>query len=299
MHMLSTLPGEAVPAPFMPWSAEVFSLAAGSDVNDRKPHQGVTGKNPGLHQGAMACKSTAALGVSWRLSAGTASGATVTYDYDAFGNSFTVTGSTPNNYLYRGEQFDADLGLYYFRARYYNPLTGRFMSRDPENGRAKYPASLHKYLYALGDPGNRIDPTGRDSMLEVGDLDVFIGRSAVPALAEFVGGTAVSIAEWTIAVQVAAEEITGYLTEVAAEEAAGQSAAAWNSLLAAINEFNALLADESLWGGVTRLLLCTDIGLVGGQIAEYTGILSPKGAHIYEATSIFGCGLFFEIKTRM
>jgi YD repeat-containing protein len=40
------------------------------------------------------------------------------YLYDAFGNSFTKTGTTPNNYLYRGEQYDGDLGLYYLRARY-------------------------------------------------------------------------------------------------------------------------------------------------------------------------------------
>jgi uncharacterized protein RhaS with RHS repeats len=49
---------------------------------------------------------------------------TDTYDYDAFGNKINSTGATPNNYLYRGEQFDPDLGLYYLRARYYNPLTG-------------------------------------------------------------------------------------------------------------------------------------------------------------------------------
>ena len=56
------------------------------------------------------------------------------YEYDAFGNSFTKSGTTPNNYLYRGEQYDSDLALYYLRARYYNPQTGRFMSRDPEDG---------------------------------------------------------------------------------------------------------------------------------------------------------------------
>ncbi len=59
---------------------------------------------------------------------------TDTYDYEAFGNKVNSTGTTPNNYLYRGEQFDSDLGLYYLRARYYNPLTDRFMSRDPDAG---------------------------------------------------------------------------------------------------------------------------------------------------------------------
>jgi RHS repeat-associated protein len=88
------------------------------------------------------------------------------YEYDAYGNSFTKSGTTPNNYLYRGEQYDADLALYYLRARYYNPATGRFLSRDPEDGDPTDPQSLHKYLYAGGDPANRIDPSGRADSIE-------------------------------------------------------------------------------------------------------------------------------------
>jgi RHS repeat-associated protein len=87
---------------------------------------------------------------------------TDSYEYGAFGNSVSTSGNTPNEFLYRGEQYDSDLGLYYLRARYYNPLTGRFMSRDPEDGKPINPKTLHKYLYAGGDPVNRWDPTGRD-----------------------------------------------------------------------------------------------------------------------------------------
>jgi RHS repeat-associated protein len=68
--------------------------------------------------------------------------------------------------FYRGEQFDSDLGLYYLRARYYNAGTGRFMSRDPEDGEAHDPKTLHKYLYANGDPVNRIDPRGREGLVD-------------------------------------------------------------------------------------------------------------------------------------
>ena len=89
------------------------------------------------------------------------------YEYDAYGNSFTKSGTTPNNYLYRGEQFDTDLGLYYLRARYYNPATGRFLSRDPLSGNAKIPATLHKYLYVRGNPVNRIDPRGLDAVEDI------------------------------------------------------------------------------------------------------------------------------------
>ena len=85
---------------------------------------------------------------------------TDTYEYDAFGNLLSKTGTTPNEMLYRGEQWDSDLGLYYLRARYYNPQSGRFMSRDPGDGVLTNPGTLHKYLYTDGDPINGVDPTG-------------------------------------------------------------------------------------------------------------------------------------------
>jgi RHS repeat-associated protein len=69
--------------------------------------------------------------------------------------------------FYRGEQYDSDLALYYLRARYYNPATGRFLSRDPEDGENSIPKTLHKYLYVGGDPINWHDPIGRD-MAEYG-----------------------------------------------------------------------------------------------------------------------------------
>jgi RHS repeat-associated protein len=63
--------------------------------------------------------------------------------------------------FYRGEQYDSDLALYYLRARYYNPTTGRFLSRDPEDGKPIDPKTLHKYLYAGGDPVNATDSSGK------------------------------------------------------------------------------------------------------------------------------------------
>src|SRR5260370_41587758 len=90
----------------------------------------------------------------------TTGAATDTYDYDAFGNLLHSTGSTPNNYLFAGEQFDPDLNLYFNPARYLNFSTGRFWSMGTEEGNNQDPLSLHKYLYAEGNPFDHVDPNG-------------------------------------------------------------------------------------------------------------------------------------------
>jgi RHS repeat-associated protein len=91
---------------------------------------------------------------------------TDTYNYDAFGNLLSQTGTTPNNYLFAGEQFDPVLGIYYNRARYYDQRAGRFWSMDTNEPFGGDPRELHKYLYASADPVNRIDPSGNLGTLE-------------------------------------------------------------------------------------------------------------------------------------
>ncbi len=92
---------------------------------------------------------------------------TDTYDYDAFGNLISRSGTTSNDYLYSGEQFDATLGFYYLRARYMNPASGRFWTMDSFEGGSYDPASLHKYVYASNNGANRIDSSGH---IGVGDM---------------------------------------------------------------------------------------------------------------------------------
>jgi RHS repeat-associated protein len=91
---------------------------------------------------------------------------TDTYDYDAFGTLIAQSGPTPNNYLYCGEQFDADLALYYNRARYLDADSGRFWTEDKFEGQFNLPKTLHGYNYGDVNPINNIDPSGFAATLQ-------------------------------------------------------------------------------------------------------------------------------------
>ena len=61
-----------------------------------------------------------------------------------------------NAYLFTGRRFDAETGLYYYRARYYHAGLGRFVSRDPM-GDIEID---NLYLYCGGNPPSFVDPSG-------------------------------------------------------------------------------------------------------------------------------------------
>ncbi len=78
------------------------------------------------------------------------------------------TGNTQNNYLYRGEQIDSNLGMQYLRARYYNQNQGRFASVDPFEGILEQPITRHRYIYGNDNPITYTDPSGAFSIAEPG-----------------------------------------------------------------------------------------------------------------------------------
>lgn len=83
------------------------------------------------------------------------------YDYEAFGELLNSSGSTDNDYLYTGEQYDNELDNYYLRARYYDQGIGRFTQMDNWVGIDIRPLSLNKFLYTESDSVNNMDPSGR------------------------------------------------------------------------------------------------------------------------------------------
>jgi RHS repeat-associated protein len=78
------------------------------------------------------------------------------YKYDPWGQAETATGTVKNSLRFTGRELDAETGLYYVRARYYDPVVGRFISEDP-TGLA---GGLNLYAYARNSPLNFTDPTG-------------------------------------------------------------------------------------------------------------------------------------------
>ena len=65
-----------------------------------------------------------------------------------------------NRLTYTGHEFDPETGLYYFKARFYDPELGRFASADSYLGDTQTPPSLHRYLYAYASPLRYVDLTG-------------------------------------------------------------------------------------------------------------------------------------------
>jgi RHS repeat-associated protein len=78
-----------------------------------------------------------------------------TYSYDAFGNT-TATSSINNPFQYTGREWDSETGLYYYRARYYEPAVGRFTSEDP----IRFVGGFNFYRYVENSPVNIGDPFG-------------------------------------------------------------------------------------------------------------------------------------------
>ena len=84
------------------------------------------------------------------------------YTYTPFGTLAGKTGTTANPFTYvggLGVMADAD-NLYFMRARFYEPETGRFFGKDPVDGALIEPTSLHRYSYASNNPFLYIDPEG-------------------------------------------------------------------------------------------------------------------------------------------
>lgn len=115
------------------------------------------------------------------------------FSYDPYGNVAGSTGTATTPLGFAGQYTDAETGLIYMRARYYDPTTGQFLSRDPVEQLTRQP-----YSYVNDNPLNSIDPTGLGDGLfgtgigpdyGIGDLAHDADRGAA-ALGNFTAGLA-------------------------------------------------------------------------------------------------------------
>ncbi len=83
-----------------------------------------------------------------------------TLSYTAFGETRFASGSTSTDYRYTGQREEAELGLYFYNARWYDPSLGRFIQPDtivPDPGS---PMDWDRYAYVRNNPVTLTDPSG-------------------------------------------------------------------------------------------------------------------------------------------
>jgi len=134
-----------------------------------------------------------------------------------------------NRLTYTGHEFDPETGLYYFKARFYDPELGRFASADPYLGDTLTPPSLHRYLYAYASPLRYVDLTGYYSVSAVGDDHLVVAVDRLDAARES---------------QVAGSSVTGLLQWFEFEESAER-----RQFLAQLGALNPWMVTERGWAG--------------------------------------------------
>ena len=177
-----------------------------------------------------------------------------TASYSPYGEFGGATTAPPQQspFGYTGRQFDVETGLYQYRARYYSPRLGQFLSVDPV-GTADDP---NLYLYVGGDPANNTDPTGK-----------CLPVCAVPILGGLIGG--------------GAEIVRQIRTE-------GRVTDGWK--VARHTAYGALAATAGLYTGgavagvvaATRAGAAANVigGVVGGGVSGFTGEYANQQDHV-------------------
>jgi RHS repeat-associated protein len=83
------------------------------------------------------------------------------YRYDAWGN--IEVGASEPGFSFTSREWDAEIGVAYYRTRYYDPKVGRFLSEDPKDAlRQVRGVPREYYIYVRNNPGTYIDPEGTD-----------------------------------------------------------------------------------------------------------------------------------------
>ena len=129
------------------------SNASGTAVARYEPTQNIDEPLAVLRSGATSYFHADGLGSITSLSS---SAGSIANTYDSFGKLTASTGSLVNPFQYTARESDTETGLYYYRARYYDPAPGRFLSEDS----IRFDAGPNFYSYVGNHPGLFTDPYG-------------------------------------------------------------------------------------------------------------------------------------------
>ena len=102
---------------------------------------------------------------STRLKTNSSGGVVYVSGYEPFGPGYGEDGV--EDYRYTGKREDPT-GLYYYGARYYNPVIGRFTTKDIAPSDLKLPQSLNRYVYCRNNPQKYLDFNGKNPLIVAG-----------------------------------------------------------------------------------------------------------------------------------
>lgn len=93
--------------------------------------------------------------------------------YSTFGETRYQNGTLTTDYLYTGQRQEAEIGLYYFVARWYDPAIGRFIQADSVVPNPLSANGLDRYAYGFNNPLLYLDPSGHAPLLLDGMQTVY------------------------------------------------------------------------------------------------------------------------------
>jgi RHS repeat-associated protein len=176
---------------------------------------------------------------STRLLTDAAGAVAATFSYDPYGNLTGHTGTADTPLRWNGQYQDTDTGLYYLRARYYDPTTAQFLTRD-----LLVALTMSPYGYAAGDPLNSTDPTGLicwsasciadDAAIAAAVVGIAAAVTLLCVATACIGDIAIAAGATTLAGTYAVAEPVGTVASVAGLGAAAVGGAsdtfkAWNA----------------------------------------------------------------------
>ena len=110
------------------------------------------------------------------------------YTYKSFGEIYSESGTLVQPFTFTGREYDPESGLYYYRARYYDPRAGTFLTRDPIGFAG---GDVNLYRYVQNNSVNWMDPLGLKFpgiKIEAGIFVALAGAGLIIAEAPLIGG---------------------------------------------------------------------------------------------------------------